>query len=180
MAVRMSALRTGRCFTPQKHYFYASGTHFCYEVTSVKWSRLYSSPLTCDLRSLALRPCSDVHTAFEASFLFTYVKSLYTLLRLRTRDQVLRYITYTFRSVLHQLTTPSGTFLKAGEFCYEYATTVQACKTKQQTPWPLVRKRIIPTERPPLVDEIQCQLLWIEGCHVVSAADPPRSLISVF
>jgi hypothetical protein len=26
-----------------------------------------------------------------------------------------------------------------------------ACK---QTPWPLVRKRTIPTERPPLVDEI--------------------------
>jgi hypothetical protein len=24
MAVRLSALRTGRCFTPQKHYFYAS------------------------------------------------------------------------------------------------------------------------------------------------------------
>jgi hypothetical protein len=28
MAVRLSALRTGHCFTPQKHYFYASGTHF--------------------------------------------------------------------------------------------------------------------------------------------------------
>jgi hypothetical protein len=25
---------------------------------------------------------------------------------------------------------------------------------KQQTPWPLVRKRTIPTEQPPLVDEI--------------------------
>jgi hypothetical protein len=34
--------------------------------------------------------------------------------------------------------------------------------------------------RPPLVDEIECQLLRIEGCRVVSAADPPRSLISVF
>jgi hypothetical protein len=29
MAVRLSALRTGRCFTPQKHYFYAFGIHFC-------------------------------------------------------------------------------------------------------------------------------------------------------
>jgi hypothetical protein len=47
-------------------------------------------------------------------------------------------------------------------------------------PWPLVRKGTIPTERPPLVDEIYCQLLWIEGCRVVSAADPLRSLISVF
>jgi hypothetical protein len=45
---------------------------------------------------------------------------------------------------------------------------------QQQTPWPLVRKRTIQTERPPLVGEIWCQLLWIEGCRVVSAADPPR------
>jgi hypothetical protein len=50
----------------------------------------------------------------------------------------------------------------------------------KQTPWPLVRKRTIPTEWPPLVDEIYCQLLWIEGCRVVSAAGPLRSLISVF
>jgi hypothetical protein len=28
MAVRLSALRDGRRFTPQKHYFSASGTHF--------------------------------------------------------------------------------------------------------------------------------------------------------
>jgi hypothetical protein len=27
-------------------------------------------------------------------------------------------------------------------------------KNKKQTPWPLVRERTIPTERPPLVDEI--------------------------
>jgi hypothetical protein len=31
----------------------------------------------------------------------------------------------------------------------------------KQTPWPLVRKRNIPTERPPLVGEIWCQLLRI-------------------
>jgi hypothetical protein len=53
-------------------------------------------------------------------------------------------------------------------------------KFKFQIPWPLVRERTIPTERPPLVDEIWCQLLRIEGCRVVSAADPLRSLISVF
>jgi hypothetical protein len=52
--------------------------------------------------------------------------------------------------------------------------------TNKQTLWPLVRKRTIPTERPPLVDEIWCQLLWTEGCRMVSAANPPRSLISVF
>jgi hypothetical protein len=50
----------------------------------------------------------------------------------------------------------------------------------KQTPWPLVRKRTIQTDRPPLVEEIWCQLLLIEGCRVVSAADPLRSLISVF
>jgi hypothetical protein len=57
----------------------------------------------------------------------------------------------------HRHTTGDGNFLK-------------------QTPWPLVRKRTIPTDRPPLVDEIWCQLLWIEGCRVVSAAEPLRSL----
>jgi hypothetical protein len=51
---------------------------------------------------------------------------------------------------------------------------------KKQTPWPLVRKRTVPTERLSLVDEIECQLLWIKGCGVVSAADPLRSLVSVF
>jgi hypothetical protein len=40
--------------------------------------------------------------------------------------------------------------------------------------WPLVRKRTTPTERPPLIDEIYCQLLRIEGCHVGSAEDPQR------
>jgi hypothetical protein len=41
----------------------------------------------------------------------------------------------------------------------------------KQIPWPSVRKRTIPTERPPLVGEIWCQLLRIEGCRVGSAAD---------
>jgi hypothetical protein len=50
----------------------------------------------------------------------------------------------------------------------------------KQTRWCLVRKQTMPTERPPLVSEIWCQLLWIEGCCMVSAVDPPRSLISVF
>jgi hypothetical protein len=40
--------------------------------------------------------------------------------------------------------------------------------------------RTIPTEGPPLVGDIQCQLLRLEGCHVVSAADPLWPLISVF
>jgi hypothetical protein len=31
---------------------------------------------------------------------------------------------------------------------------LQACVKRPQTPWPLVHKRTIPTERPPLVDEI--------------------------
>jgi hypothetical protein len=38
----------------------------------------------------------------------------------------------------------------------------------------LVRKRTILTERPPLVGEISAKFCWLEGCHVVSAADPLR------
>jgi hypothetical protein len=57
---------------------------------------------------------------------------------------------------------------------------VEKCQLhNKQTLWPLVHKQTILTERPPLVSEIQGQLLWIEGCHVISAADPQRSLISV-
>jgi hypothetical protein len=44
------------------------------------------------------------------------------------------------------------------------------------TPWPLIRKRTIPTWRPPFVGEIYCQLSRIEGCCVVGAAGPPRPL----
>jgi hypothetical protein len=34
----------------------------------------------------------------------------------------------------------------------------------KQTPLPLVRKRTIPTERPPPIGGFECQLLWTEGC----------------
>jgi hypothetical protein len=36
----------------------------------------------------------------------------------------------------------------------------------------LVRKRTIPTERPPLVGGVNANFLRIEGCRMVSAADP--------
>jgi hypothetical protein len=36
MAVKLSALRSGSCVTPQKHYFYASGTHFCYRLSKLQ------------------------------------------------------------------------------------------------------------------------------------------------
>jgi hypothetical protein len=38
----------------------------------------------------------------------------------------------------------------------------------------LVRERTIPTERPPLVGEISANFWRIEGCRMVSAADPQR------
>jgi hypothetical protein len=57
--------------------------------------------------------------------------------------------------------------------------TYDTLKKNKQTPWPLVRKWTIPTDRLSLVDEM-CQLLWIEGCRMVSSADPLQSLISVF
>jgi hypothetical protein len=36
----------------------------------------------------------------------------------------------------------------------------------------LVRERTIPTVRPPLVGEVSAKCLRIEGCRMVSAADP--------
>jgi hypothetical protein len=48
----------------------------------------------------------------------------------------------------------------------------------KQIPCLLVRKQTIPAERQPLVGEVQCQILWIEGCRVVSAADPISKYIS--
>jgi hypothetical protein len=60
----------------------------------------------------------------------------------------------------------------------------KACKTyswhTKQTMWLLVRKRTIPTGRPPHADKIWCQLLWIEGCRVVSVAEPLHSRWSQF
>jgi hypothetical protein len=35
-----------------------------------------------------------------------------------------------------------------------------------------VRKRTIPTERPPLVSVVSANFLRIEGCHVVSVTNP--------
>jgi hypothetical protein len=46
MAVRLSALRTGRRITPQKHYFYASGTHFCIQCVYIYiYDKLYVQSL---------------------------------------------------------------------------------------------------------------------------------------
>jgi hypothetical protein len=66
---------------------------------------------------------------------------------------------------------------------YAYKLVVGKAYRKRQFReilWPLFRKRHTPTERQKFVGEIMWQPLRIEGCHVVSAADPPRSLISVF
>jgi hypothetical protein len=40
-----------------------------------------------------------------------------------------------------------------------------------KTPWPLVRKQTIPTERPPFVGQVSANF-W-GWCRVVSATDPP-------
>jgi hypothetical protein len=52
----------------------------------------------------------------------------------------------TRRQSLNQLHTP------ASELIQEQAITMRI--KRKQTPWPLVRYRTIPTDRPPLVDEI--------------------------
>jgi hypothetical protein len=41
----------------------------------------------------------------------------------------------------------------------------------------LVRERTMPTERPPLVNQVSANFLHIERCRVVSAADPHGSIL---
>jgi hypothetical protein len=43
--------------------------------------------------------------------------------------------------------------------CIKYDVIVCITKKNKQTAWPLVRKRTIPTERPPLVDEVCITML---------------------
>jgi hypothetical protein len=52
--------------------------------------------------------------------------------------------------------------------------------TKKANSVAFIPQANIPTERPPRVDEILVPTLWIGGCRMVNAANPPRSLISVF
>jgi hypothetical protein len=64
-------------------------------------------------------------------------------------------------------------FLRSVQHAVVYLTTqCLNSKKNKQTPWLLVQKRTIPTKRPPLVDEIRCQLLRIEGCLVLRASVP--------
>jgi hypothetical protein len=67
-------------------------------------------------------------------------------------------------------------------YFYPGPEQIQACdmSTNKQTNKNSVAKLTIPTEQLPFVDEISCQLLWIEGCRMVSTADPLQLLISVF
>jgi hypothetical protein len=71
-----------------------------------------------------------------------------------------------------------------GNYEHNIKSKINYTNTKMQKKTEMIKqkrkKRAIPTERTPFVDEIYCQLFWIEGCRVVSAADPLRSLISVF
>jgi hypothetical protein len=55
---------------------------------------------------------------------------------------------------------------------YYSVTEMSALQTHHSNSVALVREHTIPTERPPLVGEASANFLWIEGCHMVSAADP--------
>jgi hypothetical protein len=44
---------------------------------------------------------------------------------------------------------------------------------KKKTPWPLVRKRTIPTERPQLVGQVSANYLRIEGVAWSAQRIPP-------
>jgi hypothetical protein len=53
----------------------------------------------------------------------------------------------------HVVTSVAYTQFTPGEAAAGFDTITNK-QTNKQTPWPLVRERTIPTERPPLVDEI--------------------------
>jgi hypothetical protein len=55
-----------------------------------------------------------------------------------------------------------------------------AVYNKQTNSTALVRERTIPTERPPLVGQVNANFCWSRGCRVVSATDPHgRILVSL-
>jgi hypothetical protein len=71
------------------------------------------------------------------------------------------YIMYTVSAITHKINAPGNMYIfscidvlnsnpKFGNYYY----VLFEPKKQKQTPWPLVHERIIPTERPPLVDEI--------------------------
>jgi hypothetical protein len=53
-------------------------------------------------------------------------------------------------------------------------------KKKKRTPWPLVASELYRLSDRHFLAKFSVPTLWIEGCCVVNAADPLRSLISVF
>jgi hypothetical protein len=81
---------------------------------------------------------------------------------------------------------PVGTSQETHYFSATEPSQLMLCKiwgfhgSKKQTTCSWVRERNIPTQRPPLVGKNKYHLWGIEGCRVVSATDPVRSLISVF
>jgi hypothetical protein len=54
----------------------------------------------------------------------------------------------------HNLDNDDGKKKCNGYFAISFNCLKKSVKTKLKTPWPLVRKRTIPTERPPHVGEI--------------------------
>jgi hypothetical protein len=69
-------------------------------------------------------------------------------------------------------------YITKSEIIHHLLKKLLAYKTTKQTPWPLVRKRTIPTERPPLVGEVSVNFC---GYRVSPGQrnGSPRPLISV-
>jgi hypothetical protein len=74
------------------------------------------------------------------------------------------------RGYFQSLQTKSDSILKQTTTTSFYIFINSKLKRKE-TPWLLVRKRTIPTERPPLVGEVVPTFADI-GCRMVSATDP--------
>jgi hypothetical protein len=81
MAVSLSALRTGRCFTLQKHYFYASGTHFCF---AIFWN--IALGLTPNITLVSCRLIFDLEDGSDTLLRNYTLYTNYTVLRRRIRQ----------------------------------------------------------------------------------------------
>jgi hypothetical protein len=133
-----------------------------------------TNPVSVTIRSLQQNNARPSNSYSGSRHLITFRTSKLTLLCWEGKPAGL-VVTQTSRHVC------AAHYTRASRYCAFWAVSAfSSGTTHTQTPWPLVRKGNIPTKRPPLVGEIYYQILRIEGCRVVSVADPPRSLISVF
>jgi hypothetical protein len=91
---------------------------------------------------------------------FTTPRLLPSLCLLKQLKRLLKFCCRTSKQNFTRTLCPSTSFMIA---LAEISQAQDTGSLYRITPWPLVRELTIPTDRPPLVDEILCQLLVDRG-----------------